>query len=287
VTAVRHGLARVVATSGTRSDTAAVLVNLGAVTLTLDAGRAVTATVGVQGDTLRATGADGTKYRLAIPPRALMQPVAITMTPIGGATGVPLTGGLAGGVDLKPSGLVFVSPATLVMETTKQPPAGQRLVGLTYRRTGTELSLAPAAAVAGGFKIPVGHFSGAAAGFGTAQDVDAIYFGTPTRSFTEDFYAAALVSAASRQPPNPAAELAMTFGTIPSTVTSGDIGFVYGRPFDLKFDVQANAAMETGRSGVNASAKASLRYRWRGMQGLPPGAVVRSATGIDWSKPAP
>lgn len=45
--------------------------------------------------------------------------------------------------------------------------------------------------------------------------------------------------------------------------------------------------METGRFGVSANATASSSYRWLGMTGLPPGATVKSASGIDWSKPAP
>jgi hypothetical protein len=214
VTAVRHGLARIVATSGTRSDTAAVLVRLAPVGFTVDNGLAVTRTVGQAGDTVRATGPDGTKYLLAIPPMALHQPTAITMTPIVTASGLPLTGGLAGGVDLKPSGLVFLTPATLIIETTKQAPAGQRAVGISYSGTGQQLSLAPLRSVAGGFAVPVAHFSGAAAGFGTVQDIDAFYFGTfddnfGTGSFAEDVFVASLTVAAAAQPPNPAAELAI------------------------------------------------------------------------------
>ncbi|MDX2060387.1 MAG: Ig-like domain-containing protein [Gemmatimonadales bacterium] len=196
---VRHGATSVVATVEGKADTAAIRVPVAPLALTLGAG-AVTRTVGPAGDTLRTRAPDGTTYQLAIPPLALTKPVAITMTPITAASGLPLSGGLIGGVNLEPSGLVFVQSATLVIGTTRTAPAGQRPVGLSYRGTGDELTMAAAGAGTGTVTLPVPHFSGALAGFGTTQDIESLYFATRPPPRSGAFYAAELLMASTDVP---------------------------------------------------------------------------------------
>ncbi|MBX3148081.1 MAG: Ig-like domain-containing protein [Gemmatimonadales bacterium] len=207
VTAAQTGQARIVATVDAVADTVLVVVAPGPLVLTLGTAAAVTRTVGPAGDTLRTTAPDGTGYTLVIPPAALEQPVAITMTPITAAQGVPLSGGLAGGVDLKPSGTSFLFPATLSISTSRTPGAGQQLVGIAYSGTGDQVQLATAEASGGVISIPVSHFSGAGAGFGTAQDIATLYLSQRLDATNADSYVAGLVNAAASTPRDPLAEL--------------------------------------------------------------------------------
>lgn len=207
VTAGQSGLARIVATADAAADTAVVVVAPGPLMLTLGSAVAVTRTVGPSGDTLHTTAPDGTAYTLVIPPAALAQPVAITMTPILTAQGLPLSGGLAGGVDLKPSGTSFLFPATLSIATTRTPGAGQQMVGIAYTGTGDAVQLATAGTDGGAITLPVSHFSGIGAGFGTAQDIATLYLSQRLDPSGADTYIAGLVQASFASPRNPLAEL--------------------------------------------------------------------------------
>ncbi|MGE0442272.1 MAG: Ig-like domain-containing protein [Gemmatimonadales bacterium] len=206
VTAVRHGAAGMVASVEGRADTAVVRVPVPPVSLTLGAASAVTRVVGQAGDTLRATGPDGTTYQLAIPPLALAQPVPITMTPVVTAGGLPLAGGLIGGVDLAPSGLAFATTATLVITTTKSVAAGQRVVGLGYHASGDSLSLGAAKAAGGAVTMAIQHFSGALAGFGTNEDIEALFFARATDPTAGAYHGAELLMASVASPRDVAAE---------------------------------------------------------------------------------
>jgi hypothetical protein len=85
-----------------------------------ESGAGVTAEIPVDGGTLTATGVDGTRYELTIPPDALYSPTVIAMTPVQ-LPAQPFGGGPAWGVQLLPEGLVFNAPLRLVIT----PPAGQ------------------------------------------------------------------------------------------------------------------------------------------------------------------
>jgi hypothetical protein len=221
VTAVQSGQARVIATVEAVADTALLVVAPGTLALTLGTPSAVTRTVGPAGDTLRATASDGTVYTLAIPPAALAQPVAITMTPITAAQDLPLSGGLAGGVDLKPSGTRFLFPASLSISTSRSPGQGERVVGFSYAGNGEKLQLEAAAIGGSVITIPVPHFSGVGAGFGTAQDIAVVYLAgllNPTSAAT---YMAALVNAMSATPRDPLVELGIYLNWFDALVLPG------------------------------------------------------------------
>jgi hypothetical protein len=66
------------------------------------------------GGTLTATGANGTRYTLVLPPGGLVSDETITMTPVSSVGSSPL-GTLLGAVDLEPNGLQLVTPATLTI----------------------------------------------------------------------------------------------------------------------------------------------------------------------------
>jgi hypothetical protein len=175
VTATALGQTKIVATAEGVSDTATVRVPAAPAAVTLAPASAKTATIGPEGGAIQTTDADGVQYTLQVPALALMAPVAITLTPLATATGLPLAGGFVAGADFKPSGLQFAQPATLTILTSAQPGPGQRLVGLTYQGAGEGLALTGAKQESSTFTIVVSHFSGVIAGFGTTQDVEALF----------------------------------------------------------------------------------------------------------------
>jgi hypothetical protein len=109
---------------------------------TLDTAHAVTATIDPTGGTLQTTGADGTHYRLDVPPGGVLGPVAITLTPLAKVDGLPFSGGLVAGAALAPDGLQFANPARLTI--TGAPavdPARETPFG--YRGDGHDLAMTP------------------------------------------------------------------------------------------------------------------------------------------------
>jgi hypothetical protein len=94
------------------------------VSLTLDQTHAASAVIGPEGGSLTATGADGTKYMLEIPAKALVEDVEIAMVPITSIEGIPWKdGGLVGAVQLEPDGQTFYS----YVDLTIQPAADEAL----------------------------------------------------------------------------------------------------------------------------------------------------------------
>ncbi|MDP9485439.1 MAG: hypothetical protein M3Q49_06555 [Actinomycetota bacterium] len=112
------------------------------VTPTLQDERAVAKTIPTGGGTISATASDGTKFALSLPAGSLLSEQKITMTPVGQVGGLPMSGGLVAGVDLKPDGLQLHKPARL----TITPPAGaevplSRQTGFSYHGGGEEFHL--------------------------------------------------------------------------------------------------------------------------------------------------
>jgi hypothetical protein len=138
-----------------------------------DAAHAVSETLGSDGGSISATGANGIQYTLEVPAGALINPTRITVTPILGIEGFGLSGGLAGAVDLQPSGLEFVQAAVLRIQTSATPGTGEQLAGFTANGDFSKRALSLAAADAGEIFVLVPHFTVAGAGFGTQQDVGA------------------------------------------------------------------------------------------------------------------
>lgn len=95
------------------------------VTTTVDDSQAVSARIDPAGGTLTATGADGSRFLLEIPADALVEEIEITMTPIESMEGLPLSEGLAAGVQLEPAGLAFYDFVTLTIEPAEAIPVDQ------------------------------------------------------------------------------------------------------------------------------------------------------------------
>jgi hypothetical protein len=142
------------------------------VTISRDNGRAARASIPVSGGTLTATGTDGTRFTLTIPPKALDGDSTITMIPVSAIEGLPLSGGLVGAVQFEPEGLRFNTPVELRIEPHRDVPVDQQ-VGFGYLGGGKDLHLYPldrGRALA----MRLLHFSGVGVAAGTQADVRAL-----------------------------------------------------------------------------------------------------------------
>jgi len=144
------------------------------VTVTTDTVRAASQIVTTSGATLNATAADGSQFTLVIPANAVTQDTTITMTPISGVTGLPLTNGLVAGVQFAPDGLFLEKEATLtIVPAVTVPVANQTFLG--YLGAGNDLHLVSPATPSAAIQMKVGHFSGMLLGNGISADRAALY----------------------------------------------------------------------------------------------------------------
>ena len=171
VTALAAGTAVISASASGKTGSAMVTVSVPTPTATLEPSNRVTATIGSNGGTVTATSAAGIQYTLEIPAGALQGAQEIRMTPITDVSHLGLSGGLAGAVDLQPSGLTFAEPVRLRIKSSRTAPNGTRLVGFSANATFSERELALSVPGNGEVVVLVSHFSVGGAGFGTTFDV--------------------------------------------------------------------------------------------------------------------
>lgn len=133
------------------------------VTVALDTDRAISQDVPLAGGTVRATGADGTTYSLSIPSNALSQATRITLIPVAQISSMPKAKGTTTtlGVQMEPSGLKFMSPATLSIA----PAEGAAIrtpeqIIVQWEGAGQHVTLAEADPSSTALKLTVHHFSG-------------------------------------------------------------------------------------------------------------------------------
>jgi hypothetical protein len=130
--------------------------------ITSEDGNAVSSEVTAAGGTISATGSDGTKYELAIPPNALDETTTITLTPAaasGTIFGETRTSAL--GVQFAPQGLFLWERATLTVTPAAKvdiPLAEQLFVH--WEDGGKDLGVAPIDPGSKAMKVYVDHFSG-------------------------------------------------------------------------------------------------------------------------------
>jgi hypothetical protein len=134
--------------------------------------RSSSAVISPEGGTLRAQGADGTKFTLTFPKYAISIEETITLTPISAINGLPFSGGLVAGVQMAPEGLRLLQPAMLTIESPKAFAAsGFQTVAFAYRQNGDGLYLNPSEAKGNLLTIEIWHFSGAGAAQGTPAEI--------------------------------------------------------------------------------------------------------------------
>ena len=144
----------------------------GSVSVQADTAAAVATEIGTDGGSLEAAG-----MTLAIPAGAVPEGVTITATPLRALAGSPFAGAPVG-LQLEPSGLVLLQPATL----TLPKPAGPRVVAFGFDGDGENLHLIPHADSGSSLSLQVWHFSGAGATTVSAAELQAVLGYEPTRA---------------------------------------------------------------------------------------------------------
>jgi hypothetical protein len=119
---------------------------------------ASTLTLGAEGGTVTATGANGVRYALVIPPAALEDPTSITLTPVADIPDAPLAAGSAFAVRMEPEGLKFTLPARLDVTLPSSMPLG-RIAGFGYSEGGARFHLQPFERTGNVISFLVAHFS--------------------------------------------------------------------------------------------------------------------------------
>jgi hypothetical protein len=124
------------------------------------------------GGTLSAQGTDGTIFTLSFPRYALSNDETITLTPITVINGLPFSGGLVGGVQMAPEGLLLLQPAILTIESPKTvAEPGFETVAFAYHQNGDGFYLNPSQVKGNLLTIEIWHFSGAGAVQGTPGEI--------------------------------------------------------------------------------------------------------------------
>lgn len=136
--------------------------NPASIDLSLESNAAVISPIGPDGGSVMTTDGAGNSYTLTIPQGALFSEQEIAMTPIGAATGEVIGDTFLAGVELEPSGLTFLTPATLEVSG---PGIAADTVGFSSESGGGDIHLVVAEAGGGSISFPLTHFSdfGAAA----------------------------------------------------------------------------------------------------------------------------
>ncbi len=147
---------------------------------TLQPSRADSKRIGTGGGTVAATAANGTRFTLTVPPKALLSDETVTLTPVAAIGNLPLSQGLIGAVEIRPHGLQLLRPATLAI----QPPSGTPVTnktGFLANQGGQDFQLEPLAAGTA-LKLSLTHFSTPGAGRGTAADAAQVTSRMPVRT---------------------------------------------------------------------------------------------------------
>ena len=140
-------------------------------TTTLDDSHSATAIIGPDGGKLSAAGADGTRFTLEIPPKALEETIEVSMTPITAMDGIPWKSGLVEAVQLEPDGQTFYDYVTLTIEPASDIPVDQVIpIGASGADHSAYIpNLDPKSKV---LKLKLDHFSSAGATKGYLADIE-------------------------------------------------------------------------------------------------------------------
>lgn len=137
------------------------------VKVVLDKKRTASTRVSPAGGTVSLTSADGSKFTLDVPPKALEREIEITMTAVKTIDGAPLDKYAPTAVQLEPSGLVFNEFVTLTIVPAKEIPVKEQ-IAFGYEGEGKDYHLAQVDPKSKDIKIKLIEFSGA--GVGSASD---------------------------------------------------------------------------------------------------------------------
>ena len=151
------------------------------VTHTLDTARAVTQRIESFGGEIAVTAADGTKYTLTVPNKALVSRTDITLTPVVAVNGSPLSGGLVGAVEILPHGLELLAPATLTIEPAAGAGPVDGQTGFLSHEQGEDFHLYPLD-MGAALKLHLTHFSTPGVAQASAADREVLLRHPPERA---------------------------------------------------------------------------------------------------------
>lgn len=128
-------------------------------TVDVDTARSITTPVtAAVGGVVEATAADGTRFRLEVPARALLDDVEVRLTPLRSLRGLPRGATFAAGVRMEPEGLRFSKPATLTIASSRA--RGRADAGaFGSAGSGADLHMRDATATARTMTMRIDHFS--------------------------------------------------------------------------------------------------------------------------------
>ena len=135
------------------------------VKVTLDKKYTSSGKISPDGGTVSLTSADGSKFTLEVPPKALDTETSITMTALKSMDGAPLDNKTPTAVQLEPSGLFFNEVVTLTIVPAKEIPIKEQII-FGYEGDGKDYHLALVDAKSRDIKIRLMEFSGAGVGSG-------------------------------------------------------------------------------------------------------------------------
>ncbi len=141
------------------------------VTTTLDQSHAAMAIIGPEGGTLTTTGADGSRFTLEIPPKAMVETIEVGMTPITAMDGLPWKSGPVAAVQLEPDGQTFYDYVTLTIEPAGNVPEDQ-LIPIGASGPDHELYMPAVDPKSRTLKLKLLHFSSAGATKGLLADIE-------------------------------------------------------------------------------------------------------------------
>jgi hypothetical protein len=137
------------------------------VKVTLDKKHTASDKISPDGGTLSLTSADGSKFMLEVPAKALDAETTITMTALKSMDGAPLDNNRPAAVQLEPSGLFFNEMVTLTIVPANEIQTKQQ-IAFGYEGDGKDYHLALVDPESKDIKIKLMEFSGA--GVGSAGD---------------------------------------------------------------------------------------------------------------------
>ena len=140
----------------------------------LESSNANSSSVGVNGGSISAIGSDGTRYRLEIPAAALTATTPISLTPVSSIDDLPLDNGLLAAVDMQPSGLQFLIPATLNISLPADAPVLS--VGFNWIGSNNAFAIQPPSISSDRrtITLSVKHFSGYGMGIAGASQLSQV-----------------------------------------------------------------------------------------------------------------
>lgn len=140
-------------------------------TISTDESRAASAEIGPDGGSLSATSADGSRFTLEVPPKALAETIEVRMVPLISLDGIPWKSGPVAAVELEPDGQTFLDYVTLTIQPAEPFPADQIIpLGATGAEHDLYIPFLDPASTS--LQLRLDHFSSAGASKGYLADIE-------------------------------------------------------------------------------------------------------------------